>query len=425
MGLIKQVIGEIKTSVTEAIGTTLSDQWKEYFYCDAMDADTLVKKGSVRYTNGANINRSDNIITNGSKIAVNEGQFLLVVENGKIVDFTSEPGAYIYDTKTEPSLFDSGFEGLKASFEKVGKRFTYGGQPENDQRVYYVNTKEIINNKIGIGNVPFRDSEFNFTVRIMGYGNYSYKIVNPVMFFTNLCANITDSYKRSALEEQLRSEVQESMQPALGRIALKGIPYDNLPLYTKEIGDEVDKEISDEWKDLRGISIVSVAFSSITVDEESQKKISRFQEDRIYTDPSMLGSKIGSAQASAMEAAASNSSGAMQGFLGMGMAVQQGGMNAAQLMNMGAEQKAAANAASASDGTWTCECGMQNKGKFCTECGKPKPAPQGWVCECGAQNTGKFCTECGKPKPAGEWVCECGAKNTGKFCTECGKKAPQ
>ncbi len=408
MGLIKAAL--------DSINTTLADQWKEYIYCDAMDADILIKKGEVRITGGSNTKRSDNIITNGSKIAVNEGQFMLIVENGKVVDFTSEPGAYTYNTGTEPSLFDSGFSGLADSFKKVGKRFTYGGQPENDQRVYFVNTKEIMNNKIGIGNVPFRDSEFNFTVKIMGYGTYSYKITDPLMFYANVCANVKDSFSKLTIEDQLKSEVQESLQPALGRIALKGIAYDQLPIFTKEIGDEVNKELTAEWNELRGISVVSVAFASITVDEESSKKINQFQESRVYTNPQMLGSRLGTSQANAMEAAASNSSGAMQGFLGMGMAMQQGGMNAAQLFEMNGNQ-----AQTVSADSWKCECGAENTGKFCTECGKPKPVSNIWRCECGTENTGKFCTECGKPKPLAEWKCECGTENTGKFCTECGK----
>ncbi len=419
MGLIK--------SALSAINTTLADQWKEYIYCDSLDSDTLVQKGIVRVTGGSNTQRSSNIISDGSKIAVNEGQFMIIVENGKIVDFTSEPGAYIYNTGTEPSLFDSGFTGLKESFKKVCKRFTFGGQPENDQRVYFINTKEIINNKIGIGNVPFRDSEFNFTVKIMGYGTYSYKITDPVMFYTNLCANVTDSYKRTEIEDQLRSEVQESLQPALGRIALKGISYDQLPLYTKEIGDEVNKDLTSDWTVLRGISVVSVAFASITVDEESAAKINQFQESRVYSNPQMLASRLGTSQANAMETAAGNSAGAMQGFLGMGMAMQQGGTNAAQIMGMAQNNAAAAPStpstpSTPSANTWKCECGCENTGKFCSECGKPKPAGE-WVCECGTANTGKFCSECGKPKPAGEWVCECGTVNTGKFCSECGKSA--
>ncbi|HAG04400.1 MAG TPA: virion core protein (lumpy skin disease virus) [Lachnospiraceae bacterium] len=425
MGLIKAAFS--------AIGTTLADQWKEYIYCDSMDGDTLVKKGEVRVTAGSNTNRTDNIITNGSKVAVNEGQFMLIVENGKVVDFTSEPGAYTYDTGTEPSLFDSGFSGLKESFKKVGKRFAYGGSAENDQRVYYVNIKEIMNNKVGVGDVPFRDSEFNFSMKLQGFGVYSYKITDPVMFYTNVCSNVTDSFKKSAIDEQLRTEVQNALQPALGRIALKRIAYDQLPLFTKEIAQEVNNELSEDWTQLRGISVVSVAFASIKPDDASAAKINQMQEARVYTNSQMQTGRATAAGATAMETAAGNPNGAMNAFMGMGMtnafganltqATMQNNQQGAGIPVMPGAEGAVVGAGAVSGG-WKCECGTQNTGKFCTECGKPMPAPAaGWTCECGTQNTGKFCTECGKPMPVAseEWTCECGNKNTGKFCTECGK----
>lgn len=408
MGLIKAGLG--------ALAGELADQWKEYIYCDAMDSDTLMQKGvKIENNRSSNTKGNDNIITNGSKIAVNEGQFMLIVENGKVVDFTSEAGAYIYDTGTEPSLFDTGFQGLKDSFKQVGKRFAYGGQPDNDQRVYFINSKEIMNNKIGIGDVPFRDSEFGFTVKIQGYGNYSYKITNPIMFYTNVCANIEYIFKKSAIDEQLKAEVQAAIQPALGRIAQKGIAYDQLTLYTRDIAEELNTELSEDWTKLRGISIVSVAFSSITVNKESADKIAQFQESRVYTNPRMMGARLGSAQASAMEKAAENPNGAIDGFVGMGMAINaSGGTNAAQMFAMENQNN--------SNG-WKCECGTINTGKFCSECGKPFSSPDaGWKCECGTENTGKFCSNCGKAKPkAAGWKCECGTENAGKFCTNCGK----
>ena len=419
MGLIKAAAG--------AIGSTLADQWKEYIYCDSMDANTLLQKGEVRVTGGSNTKRTDNIITNGSKIAVNEGQFMLIVENGKVIEFCGDAGAYTYDSDTEPSVFATGWKGLKESFKKVGKRFTYGGQAENDQRVYFVNTKEILDNKIGIGDVPFRDSEFNFTMKIKGYGTYSYKITDPVMFYTNVCANVTDRYTKDTLNEQMRAEVQESMQPALGRIAQKGIPYDQLPSHAREIGDEVNTELTKEWVELRGISIVSMALSSITPDAESAKKIEQFQESRVYTDARMMGARLGTAQATAMENAASNPGGAMNGFIGMGFAQQAGGTSAGQMFAMGQQQPSAAGGAAAANNGWTCECGAQNTGAFCSECGKKKPAASGaWTCQCGAQNTGKFCSECGSKRPGEKIKCDkCGwelpeGQKLPKFCPECG-----
>lgn len=386
MGLIKAALG--------AITTELADQWKEYIYCDSLDLNTLVKKGEVRVSgSSSNTNRSDNIITNGSKVAVNEGQFLIIVENGKIVDFTAEPGAYTYDTGTEPSLFDGGWKGLKESFAKVGKRFTYGGQPETDQRVYFINTKEIMDNKFGIGDVPFRDSEFGFTMKIKGYGAYSFRITDPIMFYTNVAANVTGTFTKEKIDTQLKTEVQHNLQPVLGKIALKGIAYDKIPLFTKEIAQELNKEITADWNELRGLSIVSVAFSSIIPDDESAKKIAQFQEARVYTNAQMMGARLGAAQATAMEGAATNEAGAMAGFVGMGFAQQAGGASAAQFLN--------ANNQGAQPVTtsWTCGCGAVNSGKFCGECGAKKPEAG---CSCGhihsksGPDSPKFCPECGE-----------------------------
>lgn len=401
MGFIKAIAG--------AIGTTAADQWKEFIYCDSMGPNVLMEKGQARVgAKSSNTKRDENIISDGSRAVVNEGQCMLVVENGKIVDFVAEPGEYTYQTGTEPSMLSGGFKGLIESFKKVGKRFTYGGQPENDQRVYYVNTKEIMDNKVGVGDVPFRDSEFGFTIKIKGYGTYSYKITDPVLFYTNIAANVTANVTRDIVDEQMRAEVQQSLQPALGKIALKGIAYDQLPLYTKDIADEINKEMTDSWVGLRGISVVSVALASITPDEESAKKIAEFQESRVYTNTQMMGARLGTAQANAMESAAKNEAGAMNGFIGMGFAQQAGGANAAQMFQMAEGQQQAqppqqqqGQGAAPASGTWTCPCGAVNSGKFCMECGAKKPADVTYKCnKCGWEpedqaNPPKFCPECG------------------------------
>lgn len=388
MGLIKAFGG--------AARTTLADQWKEFIYCDAMSADVLMQKGQARIgEKSSNTKRSENIISDGSKVAVNEGQCMLIVENGRIVDFCAEPGEYIYQTGTEPSMLDSGWHGLKESFKKVGKRFTFGGQPENDQRVYYINTKEIMGNKVGVGEVPFRDSEFGFTIMLKGYGTYSYRITDPIMFYANVCGNVQDVFRRSQIDEQLKTEVQHNLQPALGKIALKGIAYDQLPLYTNEIADQLNQELTEDWVQNRGISVVAVALASITPDAESAKKIAQFQESRVYTNTRMMGARLGGAQANAMENASKNDAGAMTGFMGLGMAQQAGGANVASFFENSLEPApAAANG-------WSCPaCGSKNSGNFCQNCGAKKPeGGETWTCACGTASQGKFCPNCGAKKP--------------------------
>ena len=383
MGLIQAIKG--------AVDSTLADQWKELIYCDSLTADTLVKKG-IKRVGDKSSNRfgSDNIITHQSRIIVNEGQALLVVENGKIVDFSVEPGAYIFKSDTEPSLFAGGVQGLVESFKKVGKRFVYGGQPENDQRVYYVNLKEIPNNKFGVGQVPFRDAEFGFTILLKGYGVYSYKVEDPVMFFSYVAANVEDNYSAANIEPQLKAEFQQALQVAIGNLSSTGISYDTIPQHTKELAAYMDKTLDEEWKSVRGVVSVSIGFSSITPTEESVQKIAQFQEARVYSNASMLGGRLGGAQATAMENAAANENGAMNGFIGMGFAQQAGGANAAQFINQNAQPQPTANAAGTP--AWTCACGVSNTGNFCGNCGKKKPTG------CAHPNAGpnaKFCPDCG------------------------------
>lgn len=427
MGLLKAIINAGKN--------VLADQWVDYIKCDALPTNVLCQKGEKYITSGSSNTKSgDNVISDGSRVDVADGQFMMIVENGKVVDFCAEPGQYTYNTGTQPSMLSGGFQGLAESFKQVGKRFTAGGQVLSQQYVYYINTKEIVGNKWGIGEVPFRDSEFNFTMKLSAYGEYSYKITDPLMFYANVCGNVEYQYTRDKIDSQLKAEVQSSIQPALGRIALKKIPYDQLPLFTNDICDELNQELVDDWGDKRGIAIQSFAVASVKPDAASAKKIEAFQESRVYTNAQMMGARLGTAQANAMETAAENTAGAMTGFMGMGFAQQAGGANAAQFfgMNNGQQPAPAAPLAAAPAASWVCSCGKaDNTGKFCTECGSPKPADEnGWTCECGTLNKGKFCSECGKKKPDGTptYICDkCGwepedPKNPPKFCPQCGDR---
>lgn len=446
MGLIRAAMN--------AMGGTLRDQYKEFITCDSLPTDVLVRKGQNKLLAGGTNRGNDNIITDGSRIAVADGQCLIIVEDGKIVDFCAETGEYIYKTGTSPSMLTGGFEGLKKSFTTLWNRTQSGGQQDHDQRVYYVNMKEIMGNKFGVGEVPFRDSEFNFTVKIRCYGQYSYKITDPLMFYTNVCGNVSYEYRRNEeIDSQFKSEIQNNLQFALGQIALRRIPYDQLTNSTKEIADALNAEMSEKWVQGRGISVVSLSIT-VTPDPESEKKIAEFQSTRVYTDTRMLGARLGQAQANAMESAAQNTGGVVNAFMGIGMVQQAGGMNAAQLFNMGNQQpvqqqtyqqdigsdnvQTTAGIGESSEGkqptavttkantVWKCQCGVENSGKFCIECGTAAPVPTRpsnlWICSCGAENSGKFCMECGTKKPLDSKCESCGFEGDRpfKFCPECG-----
>lgn len=454
MGLIRAMGG--------AVGGTLADQWKEYFYCEAMDADVLVCKGQKRVSGrSSNTKGSDNIITNGSVVAVNEGQCMIIVEQGKVVELCSEPGEFVYDTSTEPSIFDGKLsKSIKEVFATIGKRFTFGGDTAKDQRIYYFNTKEIIGNKYGTPNpVPFRVVDNNIgldvDISIRCNGEYSYKIVNPILFYTNVCGNVEEEYERSEIDSMLKTELLTALQPAFAKISDMGIRYSALPGHTMEIADALNAVLSKKWADLRGIEIASFGINSVTASKEDEEMIKQLQKTAVLQNPNMAAATLVGAQGEAMKAAASNPNGAMAGFMGMGMVQNSMGTDAQSLFAMGQQQRMqqqneaqqlaaqeqrsvaqagqpghnnAAVSNEVSDG-WVCECGISNTGKFCVECGKPKPQPvQGWVCSCGTVNKGKFCMECGAKKPAEAPLYKCDKcgwepedpKNPPKFCPECG-----
>jgi membrane protease subunit (stomatin/prohibitin family) len=330
MGLIKAVFN--------AAGGVLADQWVDFFASSAMPHDVLMRPGTrPQQARSGNTKHSENIISNGSKINVADGQCMLIIENGRIADYCSEPGQYTYNNTLQPSLLGGGLKDLGASFRQVGKRFTAGGAPTDQQKIYFINTKEIIGNKIGWGNIPFRDSEFQMTVRVQGFGKYSFRITDPLMFYTNIAGNTDGEYRRDDLTGQMKSEVISALQPALGKIAQQGIAYDMLINYPREIGNALNAEMSAEWSERRGIEIVSLAMESVTVDEQSAKKIEQLQEARALSNPMLAAGRLVAGQATAMETAAANEGGAIGAFMGMGMAQNAGGMNAANLFQMGAQ----------------------------------------------------------------------------------------
>ena len=431
MGLIKAGLG--------ALGGVLADQWKEFFYCEAIENDVLMVKGQKRVGGrSSNTKGSDNIISNGSGIAVADGQCMIIVEQGKVVEVCAEPGEFTYDTSTEPSIFSGSLgDSIKETFKQVGKRFTFGGDTGKDQRVYYFNTKEIMGNKYGtINPVPFRVVDQNIgldiDIAIRCNGEYSYKIVDPLKFYTNVCGNVSDEYPREEIDSQLKSELMTALQPAFAKISAMGIRYSALPGHTVELADALNEVLSQKWTELRGIKVWSFGVNSVTAPKEDEDMIKELQRNAVFRNPTMAGAHLVGAQAQAMQDAANNSAGAMTGFMGMGFAQQSGGMNAQNLFAMGQQQQAqqpAPQTTPPADG-WKCSCGNTVSGNFCPNCGakKPetKPAEDGWKCSCGATATGKFCPECGSPKPAEAegWTCSCGAVNKGKFCQNCGSQKP-
>ena len=432
MGLLRAGIG--------AAAGALADQWRDYFYSEALDVNTLVVKGQKRVSRrSSNTRGEENIISNGSIVAVNEGQCMMIVEQGKVVELCAEPGEFVYDTSTEPSIFYGGLgKGILNTFKLIGKRFTFGGDAAKDQRVYYFNTKEIVGNKYGTPNpVPFRVVDKNIgldvDIAIRCNGEYSYKIQDPMLFYTNVCGNVEEAYDRSQIDSMLKSELMTALQPAFAKISEMGIRYSALPGHTQEIADALNEVLSKKWGELRGLCVASFGVNSVTAPKEDEQMIKELQKNAVMRNPNMAAATLVGAQSDAMRAAAANPNGAMMGFMGMGMAQQNGGFNAQQLFQMGQAQQtqqapqAPATPAAPQNG-WTCSCGAVNTGKFCAECGAPRPEQSSWTCSCGAVNTGKFCAECGKPRPAAAPVYRCNKcgwqpedpHHPPKCCPECG-----
>ncbi len=426
MGLIKAALG--------SLNSTLADQWREYFYCDSMDETVLAAKGMKRVSRrSSNTKGSDNVISNGSVIAVNEGQAMMIVEQGQIVEFTAEAGEFTWDSSTEPSCFYGGLgKGLLGSWETFKRRFTFGGDTGKDQRIYFFNLKEILGNKYGTPNpVPFRVVDANIgldmDISIRCNGEYSYKITDPMLFYKNVCGNVESSYTRDRFDSQLKTEFLTCLQPAFARISAMGIRYSALPGHTAELAGAMNEALSEKWSALRGISIVSVGVNSVTASPEDEATIKELQKSAVFRNASMAAGHMVQAQAEAMKNAASNENGAVMGFMGMNVAQTAGGLNANALFELSARETESDPAAPVAPATgWTCRCGSVNTGKFCTECG----AAQGWVCSCGNINKGKFCSECGKKKPEDEPLYRCDKcgwepedpRHPPRFCPECGDR---
>ncbi len=430
MGLIKAFSGAVRSE--------LADQWKEYFYCDSMGTSTLLCKGAKRtgttQFKSSNTKASDNVISEGSMIAVNEGQAMLVVENGKIVDFTCEPGGYRYDFKTEPSLFSGSFgNALTRTFQEVGKRFALGGETGKDQRVYYVNLKEIVGNKFGSAQpMPYDDPYYKTVLYVRYFGVYSFKVTDPLRLYTAVAGNVDKEYRASQLQEQSDTEFYGALDTAMSKLATDGVKFSMLPSKQMELANYMNEALDESWRQLRGLEIISVGINKITPDDKSRERIEQFDNATMLgSNQAAMQGRMTSAQATAFENMGKQSAGT-SGMDMMGMAFGVQAMNQmGQMMQQQTQQAAPQSAAPQPEtvqkeaDTWKCACGAENAGKFCSECGLEKPKTEAeWVCACGTKNAGKFCGECGKPRPEEGWTCACGAENKGKFCSECGSPRP-
>ncbi len=336
-------MGLVKAAMNAASGV-MADQWKEFFYCDALPAEVLAVKGQKRTDRrSANKHGNENIISDGSVVAVAEGQCALIVEQGKVVELCAEPGEYTYSTGTQPSLLSGGLKDIDGVFAEMGKRFGFGGQAAADQRIYYINTKELVGNKYGTPNpVPFRVVDqragIDLDIAIRCFGEYSYRIVNPILFYTNVCGNVENAYTRDALDGQLKTELMTALQPAFARISEQGIRYSSLPAHTTELADALNQALSAKWSKLRGIEIVSLGVSGVKASEEDEQMIKDLQRSAAFMDPTRAAAHLVGAQAAAMQAAASNTAaGPAMAFMGVNQAAATGGVNAQTLYQMGAQ----------------------------------------------------------------------------------------
>lgn len=417
MGLVR--------AIAAAAGTVLADQWREYISCDSLSPEVLVAKGQMRTKRrslfGARNKASEDIITAGSVIAVAEGQAALIVSDGKIVDFCTEAGYYKWDASSEPSLFcGDAFRGLRESFARVGYRFSFGGDTGSSQRVYYVNTKEILDNKFGTTTpMPYDDPYYKTALYIRYFGQYTYRIADPLVFFSEVAGNVADTYTATQLKATATEEFMTALDTALARLSAEGVKFSQLPAKQREIAAYMSDTLDDEWRRRRGIEVVSVALAKVTPDDASRKRIEEFDTNVMHAAPEAMVGGMAYAKMRAVRDAAANEGGAMTGFMGVGMAASAMGMPAEGTLLDRAEGLAERPAP-----TLRCpQCGAECAGKFCNECGAPLATPEGFTCACGAVGTGKFCSQCGAPRPVG-FVCACGytAEAPFKFCPECGKR---
>ncbi|MCI8361172.1 MAG: virion core protein [Clostridiales bacterium] len=427
MGLIK--------ALTSAIGGSLADQWLEVIEPDEMSDATVFTSGvPVRRDDkrGSNRKGTENTVSNGSVIHVYPNQFMMLVDGGKIVDYTAEEGYYTVNNSSLPSLFNGQFgETLKDSFSRI----KFGGVTPTAQRVFYINLQEIKGIKFGTRNpVNYFDNFYNAELFLRAHGTYSIKVQDPIKFYAEVIPRNKDRVDINQINEQYLAEFLEALQSAINQMSADGIRISYVASKGRELSRYMSTILDEDWNRMRGFLIEAVGIASISYDEESQKLINMRNQGAMLGDPNVREGYVQGAVARGMEAAGSNAGGSMAGFMGMGVGMNAGGgfVGAASAANQAQMQQqsqpaAAQPAADPAAGGWTCACGADNRGKFCAQCGKPRPENKGWTCACGRENTGNFCSECGKPRPRKIKCDKCGytcdpseGGSVPKFCPECG-----
>ena len=393
-------MGIIRAALSSAKGT-LESQWLEVVEAADMGDDTVFCEG-VTLRKGVN-KGTDGTVSNGSIIHVYPNQFMMLVDGGKVVDYTAEEGYYKVDDSSMPSLFSGSFKDvLKDSFERI----KFGGGTPKGQKVFFVNLQEIKGLKFGTRNpINYFDNFYNAELFLRAHGNYSVKITDPLRFYAEAVPRNKSHVKLADINEQYLSEFLEALQSAIGQMSVDGIRISHIQSKGRELGKYMADILDADWKQMRGMEVQSVGIASISYDEESQKLINMRNQGAMLSDAAIREGYVQGSIARGMEAAGSNSAGAAAAFMGMGVGMNAAGgfMSSASATNMAqmqmqaqAQQAAAQQAAPA--GSWTCECGAVNTGKFCGECGKPAQKKEWFCTECGAKNTGKFCSECGKAR---------------------------
>ena len=408
----------------DAVGGSLADQWLEVIEADNMSDTTVFTKGVKMRTDGkrgSNKKGTEDYISDGSIIHVYDNQFMILVDGGKVVDFSCEPGYYKVDTKSAPSLFSGGFG---ASLKEMFARIKFGGIPSGKQKVFYINLQEIKGIRFGTrAPVNYFDNFYNAELFLRAHGTYSVKITNPLKFYSEVIPRDADRVDINQINEQYLSEFLEALTAAINKMSIDGIRISHVASKSTELSKYMASELDDNWKELRGFEVLSVGIASVSYDDESKELINMRNKGAMLSDPTVREGYVQGSVARGIEGAGSNPSGA-GAFVGVGMGMGAGGsfMASASETNR-AQMEAEAKSKAPSADSWTCACGSTETGKFCSSCGAKKPEIESWTCACGSVNTGNFCPECGTKKPSKAFCPECGKEVTGgRFCPSCGAK---